>query len=276
MLQQLFSIRFFAISKKPASAELLMNLNNEQNEEVKGLSIIVPVFNEERYVHGVIHDLLNMSPNFPYEIIVVDDGSTDNSKNIIKSIQLDSRFYIIEGLNNKGKGNAVRKGIEQANFSHILIFDSDNEYSASDIPAMFELISKKDADIVFGVRVPENTYSHSYLHSLGRRVMTMYANLLFRSKIRDLHTGLKLIPTRVLRTLELSEDGFGLDTEITCLLLKNNLTIAEVPIKYVGRTIADGKKIRFKDALICLKIITHNRIISERKVPQLQKNVFQH
>jgi len=251
-----------------------MNLNNEINEEVKGLSIIVPVFNEEKYVHGVIHELLELSPGFPYEIIVVEDGSTDESKNIIKSIKLDSRFFIIEGLVNKGKGNAVRKGIEQANFSHILIFDSDNEYSASDITKMFEPINNNDADIVFGVRVPENTYSHSHLHSFGRKVMTTYANILFKSKIRDLHTGLKLIPTRVLRALVLTEDGFGLDTEMTCLILKNNLNIFEVPVKYVGRTIADGKKIRFKDALICLKIITHNRITGSQQLLLLQKNVY--
>ena len=264
------TITFALFHQKLFGLVILINSKNGLREEVAGLSIIVPVFNEEKYVHGVIHDLLEMSPEFPYEIIVVNDGSTDDSRKIIKSVKLDSRFYIIEGLVNKGKGNAVRKGIEEANYSHILIFDSDNEYSASDIPRMFEPIKNKDADVVFGVRVPENTYSHSYLHSLGRKVMTAYANVLFRSKIRDLHTGLKLIPTKVLRSLELTEDGFGLDTEITCLLLKNDLDIFEVPIKYVGRTIADGKKIRFKDALICFKIITHNRIAAKKSNLQFQ------
>jgi glycosyltransferase involved in cell wall biosynthesis len=223
-----------------------------------GLSIIVPVYNEESYVKGVISQLKNINTNFDYEIIIVNDGSTDGSSEILKSIALGKHYYLLHYPFNTGKGSAVRKGIEQANFSHILIFDSDNEYFASDIAKLFEPISKGDADIVFGVRTPgAETVSHSFIHSLGRVIMTKYANIMFGTKIQDLHTGLKLISTKLLRSLSLEEDGFGLDTEITCLLLKSEIVPFEIPIRYVGRTIADGKKIRFKDALICFKIITH-------------------
>ena len=222
-----------------------------------GLSIIVPVYNEESYVKGVIHQLKNIDINFDYEIIIINDGSTDGSSEILKSIALDKHYYLLHYPINTGKGSAVRKGIEQANFSHILIFDSDNEYFASDIAKLFEPISKGDADIVFGVRTPGvGTVSHSYIHSLGRIIMTKYANIMYGTKIQDLHTGLKLISTKLLRSLSLEENGFGLDTEVTCLLLKSEMVPFEIPIRYVGRTIADGKKIRFKDALICFKIIT--------------------
>jgi glycosyltransferase involved in cell wall biosynthesis len=222
-----------------------------------GLSIIVPVYNEKLYVRGVIHQLKNINVNFDYEIIVVNDGSTDGSTEILKSIDVDKHYYLLHYPINNGKGSAVRKGIEQANFSHILIFDSDNEYFASDIEKLFEPISKGHADIVFGVRTPgAGTVSHSVIHSLGRIIMTKYANIMFGTKIQDLHTGLKLISTKLLRSLSLEENSFGLDTEITCLLLKSEMVPFEIPIRYVGRTISDGKKIRFKDALICFKIIT--------------------
>jgi len=223
-----------------------------------GLSIIVPVFNEESYVKGVIHQLQSIDTYFDYEVIIVNDGSTDTSTEILKSISLDKQVYLLHYPINTGKGFAVRKGLEQANFSHILIFDSDNEYSASDIPKLFEPISKGATDIVFGVRTSgKGTISHSYIYSLGRIIMTKYANIMFRTKIQDLHTGLKLISTKLLRNLVLVENGFGLDTEITCLLLKSKIVPFEIPISYVGRSIAEGKKIRFKDALICFKIITH-------------------
>jgi len=223
-----------------------------------GLSIIVPVYNEELYVKGVIHQLKNIDINFDYEIIIVNDGSTDGSSEILKSIALDKHYYLLHYPINTGKGSAVRKGIEQANFSHVLIFDSDNEYFTSDIAKLFEPISQGDANIVFGVRTPgAGTFSHSFIHSLGRIIMTKYANIMFGTKIQDLHTGLKLISTKLLRSLSLEENGFGLDTEITCLLLKSKIVPFEIPISYVGRSIAEGKKIRFKDALICFKIITH-------------------
>ena len=226
----------------------------------KGLSIIVPVYNEEKYVKSVIYELRNMKVDFDYEIIIVNDGSTDNSSKILKSLLIDKHYYLIQNPNNIGKGSAVRVGIHEANFSHILIFDSDNEYFATDIPKLFEPIRNQLAEVVFGVRVPSpNVVSHSYLHSLARFLMTTYANILFGTRIKDIHTGMKLVSTTMLRSLTLKEDGFGLDTEIACLLLKSGLNPHEIPIEYVGRTRKQGKKIRFKDALICIKIISKIR-----------------
>jgi glycosyltransferase involved in cell wall biosynthesis len=230
-----------------------------------GLSIIVPVYNEEKYVKSVIHQLRDLDVDFEYEIIVVNDGSTDGSSQILKSIALDKHYYLIQNPRNMGKGNAVRLGIEQANFSHILIFDSDNEYFVADIPKLAQPIIDNISDVVFGVRVQsENVISHSYFHSLARFVMTTYANILFGTKIKDIHTGLKLVSTTILRSFTLKENGFGLDTEITCLLLKSGVIPHEIPIGYVGRTRKQGKKIRFRDALVCIEIATKIRFFHSK------------
>lgn len=234
--------------------------NRTQTVLQKGLSIIVPVYNEEKYVKSVIHQLRDLDVDFKYEIIVVNDGSTDGTSEILKSIELDKHYHLIESPANAGKGNAVRLGIEQANFSHILIFDADNEYFVADIQKLVKPITDNVSDVVFGVRVSsDNVISHSYLHSFARFIMTRYANILFGTKIKDLHTGLKLVSTEILQSLTLKQNGFGLDTEITCLLLKSNVIPHEIPIKYVGRTRKQGKKIRFRDALVCIKIATKIR-----------------
>jgi len=240
-----------------------------------GLSIIVPVYNEEKYVKSVIHQLRDLDVDFDYEIIVINDGSTDGSSQVLKSITLDKHYYLIQNPRNIGKGNAVRLGIEQANFSHILIFDSDNEYFVADIPKLAQPIMDNISDVVFGVRVQsENVISHSYFHSLARFVMTTYANILFGTKIKDIHTGLKLVSTSILRSLTLKENGFGLDTEITCLLLKSGLIPHEIAIGYVGRTRKQGKKIRFKDALVCLRIVSQIRFFHSKIEYRLGEMVY--
>ena len=249
--------------------------NRTSTELRRGLSIIVPVYNEEKYVKSVIHELRNLEVDFEYEIIIVNDGSTDNSTQILKSLLIDKHYYLIQNPNNVGKGSVVRMGIQEANYSHILIFDSDNEYFVSDIPKLFEPIRNQTAEVVFGVRVPSpNVISHSYLHSLARFIMTTYANILFETRIKDIHTGMKLISTTILRSLTLKEDGFGLDTEIACLLLKSGLIPHEIPIGYVGRTRKQGKKIRFKDALVCLRIISQIKFFHSKIEYRLGEMVY--
>jgi hypothetical protein len=140
---------------------------------------------------------------------------------------------------------------------------------------MFSFINSGIAEVVFGSRVRGvNTAQPSLAFSLGRSFLTHYMNVLFGSTVTDLHTCLKLIPTDVLRQSELTENGFGLDTEITCELLRRKLHPFEVPITYVGRTATQGKKIGPKDGLICLKIVTAKRFSRTPKretnlVPQL-------
>jgi len=226
----------------------------------QGLSIIVPAYNEERTICRVLCDLIALQPDFPMEIIVLSDGSKDRTSEIVLEPRHIFNVRFVDNKVNQGKGNVVRQGIEMATNSHVLIFDADLEYFASDIPAMFKPIQMGLANVVFGSRNRGiNTMQPSFIFSLGRTVMTLYMNILFGSAITDLHTCFKLIPVEYLLNGDLKENGFGLDTEMTCLLLKNRVHPFEVPITYVGRTAAQGKKITKRDALICLKIITVKR-----------------
>ena len=226
-----------------------------------GLTVIVPAFNEERTVCKVLCDLIALKSDIPMEIIVLSDGSTDRTAEIVLDPLHIFNVRFVDNEKNQGKGNVVRQGIALANYSHTLIFDADLEYFASDIPKMFQAIKAGYADVVFGSRVRGvNTSQPSLIFSIGRTFLTFYMNVLFGSAITDLHTCLKLIPTRALREANLKENGFGLDTEITCSLLKNKVYPFEVPITYVGRTKAQGKKIGIMDGLICLKIVTLKRI----------------
>jgi glycosyltransferase involved in cell wall biosynthesis len=230
-----------------------------------GLTVIVPAFNEERTICKVLCDLIALKVDIPMEIIVLSDGSTDRTASIVLDPLHIFNVRFIENEMNQGKGNVVRQGIALANYSHTLIFDADLEYFASDIPKMFQVIKSGYADVVFGSRVRGvNTSQPSLLFTIGRTFLTMYMNILFGSAITDLHTCLKLIPTISLRNANLKENGFGLDTEITCSLLKNKVHPFEVPITYVGRTKAQGKKIGLTDGLVCMKIVTLIRFSRSR------------
>ena len=234
-----------------------------------GLTIIVPVFNEENTVCEILCDLIAMDTNFRYEIIVVNDGSSDSSSEIIGRLEhlLHIRYVNLE--KNQGKGHAVRTGISLASYSHVLIFDADLEYSAFDIPRLMVPIMAGRADFVYGVRIRGiNNLQPSYLYAVGRKFITVIANVIYGSAISDLYTCLKLLPTDFLREIRLAEDGFGLDAEISCQMLRNGYRPFEIPISYIGRTHADGKNIKFRDALICFSVIIKKRFAPKMKLQE--------
>src|ERR1019366_8276273 len=164
--------------------------------------------------------------------------------------------FPIHHATNLGKGAAVRAGIAAATGSHILIFDADHEYDVNDVPRLVIPLISGRAEIVYGSRMSGfGTVHPSLWHSIGNKAMTSMANVLFGSAISDLHTCLKLLPTPLLRSFELEENGFGLDTEISAEALRAGFRPFEVPVSYVGRSAEDGKKIRLRDALRCVYIL---------------------
>jgi glycosyltransferase involved in cell wall biosynthesis len=222
-----------------------------------GLSIIIPSFNEQDTIIRVLDALLSLDmPGKKLEIIVVNDGSTDDTKNCVESID-DSRLVLIDHLQNLGNGAAVRTGIATATGTHVLIFDADSEYDVGDIPRLVTPTLSGRAEIVYGSRMSGfRTVHPSLWHSIGNKAMTGMANVLFGAAISDLHTGLKLLPAPLLNSFELDEAGFGLDTEISAEVLRAGFRPFEVPISYVGRSKEEGKKIRFSDAIRCVYILT--------------------
>ncbi len=231
------------------------------------LSIVMPVYNEGPTIIRALDRVLAVEYPCPVELVVVDDGSADGSWDAIGSVA-DPRLVRIQHPVNRGKGAAVRTGVDAASGSHLLILDADLEYSPADIPALLGPVLAGDADHVFGARVfGLNTRYQSLKFAVGGRMTTLAANLLFDSCLTDMHTCLKLVPTGQFRSFSLTEEGFGLDTELTARLLRSGVRPYEVPVSYNGRSVAEGKKITWRDGLQCLRILAKVRFERAQELP---------
>jgi dolichol-phosphate hexosyltransferase len=226
------------------------------------LSIVMPAYNEERTIARAIDEVLRSDYPCDIELIVVDDGSTDGTGVLLSQVR-DTRVIVHHHPVNQGKGAALLSAISLATGTYVLPFDADLEYVPEDIPRMLEPVLKGRCSVVYGARLFGcNTVYRSFLYAAGNRLLTRMANLLFNAHLSDLHTCLKLIPLTILRGLNLSETGFGLDTEITAMLLWRGIRPFEVPVSYYGRSHAEGKKITWRDALACAWILLRVRVWS--------------
>ena len=224
------------------------------------LSILMAVYNEEKTVTRVIDEILEAAYPCEIELIVVDDGSTDATSMLLSHVN-DSRVMVLSHPANQGKGAALLSAASVATGTHILPFDADLEYVPEDIPRVLEPISRGRCDVVYGVRL-SGFYAvyQTYLYAIANRLLTRLANVLFNAHLTDLHTCLKLIPLATLKSLNLREKGFGLDSEITAGLLRLGIRPFEVPVSYYGRSRADGKKIRWHDGIACARILLRVRL----------------
>jgi hypothetical protein len=231
------------------------------------LSIVMPVFNESATIAKAIERVLAVEYPCPVELIAVDDGSTDLTARLLRSYA-DRGVTVLCHPVNRGKGAAVLTGVRRATGTHVLILDADLEYSPSDIPALLEPVIAGIADHVFGTRVfGLNTRFPSYRFAMGGRMTTVAANMLFDSCLTDMHTCLKLVPLEQLRCLALGQQGFGLDTELTAMMLRSGVRPYEVPITYNGRTLEEGKKIGWLDGVSCLRILMGVRMRKPAPLP---------
>lgn len=219
----------------------------------------MPAYNESGTIEEVVRQMLSVEIPGDVELIFVDDGSNDSTGEILKQFANDQVTVMRHG-SNRGKGAAVKTGIMRATGTHLLIFDADSEYDPEDIPRLVTPLLTGRAEVVFGSRMSGfGTVHPSLLHAVGNRLMTLSANVLFGCAISDLHTCLKLLPLPLVRSFELNETGFGLDTEISAEMLRSGFRPFEVPASYVGRSKQDGKKVRFVDALRCIQVLVQVR-----------------
>jgi dolichol-phosphate hexosyltransferase len=224
------------------------------------LSILMPAYNEENTITRAVAEILSVDYPCQIELIVVDDGSTDGTA-VLLSMLNDNRIIIHRHSANKGKGAALRSAASLATGTHLLPFDSDLEYAAEDIPRMLEPLLRGRCDVVYGARLFGcNTVYQSYRYAAGNRLLTFLANVLFDANLTDLHTCLKLLPAATMKELNLQEIGFGLDTEVTALLLLRGVRPFEVPVSYFSRSHAQGKKITWRDAIKCIWILLRVRL----------------
>lgn len=224
------------------------------------LSLIMATYNEEQTIAQAINEVLSTEFPCAIELIIVDDGSTDQTAGILSQVS-DPRVVVTKHQANQGKGAALLTGLALASGTHVIPFDADLEYAAQDIIRMLEPLLRGRCTVVYGVRLfGYNTVYRSYWYALGNRWLTRFTNVLYGSCISDLHTCLKLMPVSLMRNLTLRESRFGLDTELTAALLRRGERPFEVPVSYFSRLHSEGKKINWRDAVACLWILLRVRV----------------
>lgn len=230
------------------------------------VSILMCAFNEQERIEQAIREVLLTSYPCEIELIVVDDGSADDTALLAEKFS-DPRVIVHRHMKNMGKGYALRSAAELATGTHILPFDADLEYSSEDIPRLIDPVIMRNYDVVYGTRLfGFNTVYQSYRYAVGNRLLTRTANILFDAYISDLHTCLKLVPLPLFRRLALREPGFGLDTEMTATLFRLGIRPFEVPISYYSRSHAQGKKINWRDAFRCVAILFSVRMRRRKRL----------
>ncbi|MEE3202275.1 MAG: glycosyltransferase family 2 protein [Acidobacteriota bacterium] len=208
------------------------------------LSVIIPVYNERATIIQVLDRVAAIG--LEKEVIVVDDFSTDGTRAILEA-RRDGTFTLLLHGQNQGKGAALRTGFRHARGDFVIIQDADLEYDPSDFSKLLAVVSNKNASAVYGSRLATSQPTMTFRHLVGNRLLTGLTNLLYGSKLTDMETCYKLLDRQLVQHLELVSNSFNVEPEITAKILKQGVTIHEVPISYTGRSFAEGKKISWKD-----------------------------
>ena len=232
------------------------------------LSVLVPVYNEERTLEEVVRRVCDFQ--IPKEIILVDDASKDESRNILTRLQ-EENARVKDPLNqikvffhpvNQGKGAALKTALSHVAGDIVIVQDADLEYDPKDYPSLLAPIQAGQADVVYGTRFAGGGAHrvHFFWHSMGNRMLTLLSNMLTNLNLSDMEVGYKIFRAEVLKGIELKSKRFGFEPEITVKLAKKGCRFYEVPISYHGRTYEEGKKITWKDGVAALYYMIRFRL----------------
>ena len=225
------------------------------------LSILMPVYDERDNVLGAIDDALSADlPVASRELIVVDDGSTDGSRELLQTARLPDNVRLLLHDRNRGKGAAVRTALGQAEGRFSAILDADLEYRASDLAPLLDVLIAGDARAVFGTRGFESHSAYNFWYVMGNKTVTLAANVIFNSWLSDIMTCHKVMETELFRSLPLRARGFEIEPEITARLLQRGIRIYEVPIHYRARGREEGKKLTSLDGVRVLVTLVRCRL----------------
>ena len=231
--------------------------------QARCLSVVVPCYNEET----TIVTLLNRVLESPYvaELLVVDDASTDNTLSLARSVT-DARIQVFTQPRNMGKGAALRRGFREATAEYVVVQDADLEYDPAEYPNLLEPLLSGRADVVFGSRfLSDRPHRVLYFwHSVGNKLLTLASNTFTNLNLTDMETCYKVFRREVIQQIQLRENRFGFEPEVTAKVARGGWRVYEVGISYSGRTYAEGKKIGFKDALHAARCIIRYSALVER------------
>jgi len=228
------------------------------------LSILMPVYNELPTLAIVVKEVLDTDFPCETELVIVDDGSTDGTRDLYPSLEGDPRVSVHLHTRNQGKGAAIRTAAGVATGDYVIMCDADQEYSPAQIPSLLAPVLAGDAEVVYGTRTFGSHNSYSYVYVLGNKAVTTVANVLFNCYISDLETCYKLIPTALYRKLRVRSTGFGMEAEITGKLLRRGIRPYEVPISYKARSREAGKKLTWRDGVEAVWILLRERFAARR------------
>ena len=233
------------------------------------LSVVMPVYNEQATLREVISRVLAVP--LEIELICVDDGSTDASRQILSELQPQHpQLQVFLQPKNMGKGAALRRGIQESTGDFILIQDADLEYDPSDYPALLHPLLEGKADVVYGSRFLGSA-PHRVLyfwHYVANRVLTLISNALTNINLSDMETCYKVFRREILQSIPIEEDRFGFEPEITVKIAKRHLRVYEVGISYWGRTYEEGKKITWRDGVRALFCLLKYTLTDQGSAPQ--------
>jgi glycosyltransferase involved in cell wall biosynthesis len=221
------------------------------------LSVVMPAFNEAATIEEIVRRVTALP--LRTQLIVVDDASTDGTRESLQRLQPDLGFTLLLQPHNQGKGAALRRGFEAVRGDLVVIQDADLEYSPEELPMLIELICQGRADVVYGSRFLGRHRVFLFSHYLGNRLLTLITNILYNTMLTDMETCYKVMRAEVLRSMKLQSDGFGIEPELTAKIFKRGYRVYEVPITYDGRGYDEGKKIGWRDGVVALWVLLRYR-----------------
>ena len=226
------------------------------------ISVIIPCYNEEKTIEKIVNKILDLK-DLDLEIIIINDNSTDSSNTIIENKLKNKVYKVINNKINSGKGYSIRRGLSSTTGDIIIIQDADLEYEPNDYYKIIEPFKLGIADVVYGSRFigSEKKRVLYFWHTMGNKFLTFLSNIFTNLNLTDMEVGYKAFKSDVIKQINLQEDRFGFEPEITAKIAKKNLRIYEIGISYLGRKYIDGKKITWKDGFSAIRCILKYNIL---------------
>jgi glycosyltransferase involved in cell wall biosynthesis len=226
-------------------------VSTDETHDYRKLSVIVPVFDERNTVVEIVRRMRKVELPVDLEIVIVDDGSTDGTRDVLRQLA-DSTVHVITHDVNRGKGAAIRSGLAHVTGDLVLVQDADLEYDPEDWPKLLNPMLRGKARVVYGSRFTGERRNMLFLHWVGNRFLSLVTNVLYNTTLSDMETCYKLFDRTILDGITLRAQRFEFEPEVTAKILRQGIRIYEVPISYTGREFDEGKKITWRDGFVAL------------------------